>query len=37
MGGKFVILLNVGSVLSPGEIGAMGGAAHAQQPAAALN
>jgi purine-binding chemotaxis protein CheW len=36
--GKFVILLNVNNVLSPEEIGAMGGAVvHAEQPATALN
>jgi purine-binding chemotaxis protein CheW len=36
--GKFVILLNVNSVLSPEEIGAMGGALNrAEQPATALN
>jgi purine-binding chemotaxis protein CheW len=36
--GKFVIVLNVNSVLSPEEVGAMGGAiAPAEQPATALN
>jgi purine-binding chemotaxis protein CheW len=35
--GKFVILLNVGSVLSPEEIGAMGGGVAHAEPASALN